>query len=268
MTTSVIVPTTRSTVDDLVWSLGQGTLKPDEVVVVSNEVAVEGVTLVRFASDTQPIGHGDAGLRRNIGADVATSDVLVFLDDDLIAPREMLEEATRIALKDDFCWGHHRFIDFARYGREKLLELPSFVGRSRETAVNTWHGWQSSYAGLLAIRRNLFWKVGGFDLAYLGHHGSEDQQLGRRLGVGNDFRSFVHEPPFAWHPEVDLFPSRARGEIMEEHRMVRQTVNGHDFDVCEECPCRKPVNVLGLTMSERVVIPYSRSEFTLEKEST
>jgi predicted glycosyltransferase involved in capsule biosynthesis len=39
----------------------------------------------------------------------------------------------------------------------------------------------SPYAGNFAIKRDLFWEVGGFDLGYLGHHGSEDQQLGCRL---------------------------------------------------------------------------------------
>lgn len=260
MTVSVVIPATRPSVTDLRRSLFQGTLLPDEVIVVSNEV--DGV---RFSSDVQPIGVGDAGLRRNIGADLATGDILVFLDDDQIAPRGMLEAAVTIAERDGFCWGHHRFIDFTAHPFEELLDLPPEAGRSRENGVNRWHGWQSSYAGLFAIRRDLFWEIGGFDLAFLGHHGSEDQQLGRRLSDGK-LQSYIHEPPFAWHPEITQFHVQPVTNVSGVHEVTMTTINGHDFLACGTCPSRQPIFVDGLTMSEQVVIPYSREQFTLTKE--
>ena len=267
MSVSVVIPATRPC-DDLFWSLGYGTRQPDEVIVVSNEVSPKGVLVVRFGSPSIPIGKGDAALRRDIGADVATSDILLFLDDDLIAPLNLVEFAVDIAEADGFCWGHHRFIDFSAHDRHDLLDMVPEMGRSRESGVNRWHGWQSSYAGLFAIRRDLFWEMGGFDLAYLGFHGSEDQQLGRRLGKQNNHQTFVHEPPFAWHPEVDLYHSTPRTNITGDHAMVRETVNGHDFAFCDQCPCRYPLDVARLTMSDEVVIPYSREALDIEKEWT
>lgn len=261
---SVVIPTTRPTVEALIESLGEQTHKPDEILVVSNEVSVPGV--VNFWSEEHPIGDGDAGLRRDIGADLAEGDILLFLDDDVIAPRNLVEKAAEIVERDGFCWGHHRYIDFEAHPLEELLDLPPEAGNSREAFVNGWHGWQSSYAGNLAIRRDLFWEVGGFDLAYLGHHGSEDQQLGRRLGAKNGYRTFVHEPPFAWHPTLNHFHSEPKRNMIGTHRMEVKTINGHEFLSCEECPCRRPVDVLGLTMSEQVVIRYSREQFTLKKE--
>lgn len=266
---SVIIPATRPSIRDLVASLNLGSRRPDEIIVVSNEITKDelgpGTDLVSFWSNTQPIGVGDSGLRRDIGADLATGDIVVFLDDDQLAPRNLIEEAVKVVERDGFCWGNYRFIDFDAHSLEELIDLPPEAGRSRETFVNDWHGWQSSYAGMFAIRRDLFWKIGGFDLGFLGHHGSEDQQLGFRLSNGTH-KTFVHEPPFAWHTDVVRFHSVPRTNITGAHRLVQETISGHQFFVCKECPWRKPVDIRKLAMSERVVIPYRREEFTLNKE--
>jgi hypothetical protein len=269
----VIVPTTRPSIIDLVMSLSLGTLVPDNIWAVGNEQRPHwpSVATVTFDSDTQPIGRGDAGLRRNIGADISDADILVFLDDDLIAPRQMLEKTVEIVGRDGFCWGHHRFLDFTPLREQNdlsaLLDKPPGEGRSREAYVNDWHGWQSSYAGLLGIRRDLFWKVGGFDLGFLGFHGSEDQHLGRRLSKGSN-RTFVHEPPFAWHPEEDLYHSEPVTNVEGSHQLRTVTVNGQVFAICETCPYRRPSDPGALVLSDQVAIPYSRSDFRIEKEWT
>lgn len=269
MTVSVVIPTTRQSVDLLIDGLGDQLLPPDEILVVTNEIkpTVGGVTAIRFWSDRQPFGKGDAGLRRNIGASEATGEFLVFLDDDLLTPPGLIEAGVAIASRDGFCWGHHRYIDFAGFDLDHLRWSSPTIGRSREQGVNRWHGWQSSYAGLLVIRRDLFWEVGGFDLAFLGHHGSEDQQLGRRLS-GGSYRTFVHEPPFAWHPEQALYHDVGfrSTNIGLSHRMERITVNGQPFAKCASCPCRYPLDIESLTLSEEVIIPFSRGDFRLTKE--
>lgn len=264
MTVDVVIPTTRPSVDLLIASLAQGSREPDRIWVVTNEVERrQTATWVNFSSDVQPIGSGDAGLRRNIGADLSDADIVLFLDDDCIAPANLVEEAARIAAEDGFCWGHHRYIDTDRHDLAELLTLPPEEGVSREHGVNRWHGWQSSYAGNLAIERKLFWEVGGFDLAYLGHHGSEDQQLGRRLSENG--RTFVHEPPFAWHPDRVAWHSTMVTNTPGTHRMTTSMVRSHSFMVCDECPRRTPIDVAALTESETVVIPYSREQFTLKE---
>ena len=267
MSVTVVIPTTRPTVDDLISSLEKGSQKPDDIVVVSNEYRPKRhCLLVGFDSAIQPYGWGDAGLRRDIGADVAETDLLLFIDDDCLAPKDLVESAVGIIERDGFCWGHHRYIDFDAHSKTELLSLAPEQGRSRENYVNNWHGWQSSYAGNFGIRRDLFWEVGGFDLAYVGHHGSEDQQLGYRLSKTNDHRTFVHEPPFAWHPTSARAHARPVSNITGAHRMARQTINGFDFAVCEECPSREPLDISGMTTQEKVVVPYSREQFTLTKE--
>lgn len=276
MSVSVVIPTTRPSVRSLIWSLNQGFVKPDEILVVSNEeLAFDEpgpgdipVYRVRFRSTEQPYGKGDAGLRRNIGATLAKGEIILFQDDDQIAPRNLLQTTLEVVARDGFCWGNHRRIDFDRFSPGDLLDLDPAIGLSRENGVNRWHGWQSSYAGNLAMRRDLFWDLGGFDLAYLGHHGNEDQQLGRRLSLRgkNPGHTWVHEPPFAWHPLADRYHSTLVTNITGTHSMVTTTINRHRFLVCGECPCRTPVDTAGLTMSETTVIQFSREQFTLKKE--
>ncbi len=267
MTVDVIVPTTRPSVSRLIDSLRLGRLEPDTIWVVTNEVEpIPGATFVGFNSVLQPFGSGDAGLRRNLGAELSTADIIVFLDDDLVAPADLLESAARIAQADGFCWGHHRYTDFDTRSMVKLMLLPPDIGRSRENGVNRWHGWQSSYAGNLAIKRDLFWSTGGFDLAYLGHHGSEDQQLGRRLSQGRN-QTYVHEPPFAWHPIAEEYHSTPRTNVEAgPHALADLQFNGHAFLACETCLWRKPADVSALTLSDTVVIPYRREQFTLTQE--
>ena len=266
----VVIPAIRPSVSRLADSLRAGSLVPNNIYAVTNELSAEEcgewVTAVRFKSTTQPIGRGDAGLRRDIGADVSDADVVIFLDDDAIAPKDMVASAVEIVERDGFCWGHYRFIDFDTFTMEELLDLPPENGRSREHGVNQWHGWQSSYGGMLAIKRDLFWEVGGFDLGFLGQHASEDQQLGRRLSKGT-FRTWVHEPPFIWHPEREEFQTETKKNTKSgTHKMVVEEINGIKFSVCDDCPMREPLDKDGLLMAERVIIPYSREQFTLKKE--
>ena len=264
----VIIPATRPSVDDLIASLHFQTIQADSITVVSNEITpLEGVKLIRFWSDLHPIGRGDAGLRRNIGADDTDADIILFLDDDLVAPVGLIKAMLPIVERDGFCWGHHRYIDFSQIPAGAMIHMEPERGRSREAYVNDWHGWQSSYAGLLGIRRDLFWEVGGFDLGFLGYHGSEDQHLGRRLSKGSN-RTFVHEPPFAWHPEEDLYHSEPVTNVEGSHQLRTVTVNGQSFATCETCPYRRPSDPGALVLSDQVAIPYSRSDFRIEKEWT
>lgn len=266
MSVSVVIPATRRSVAELIATLRAGSLVPDEILVVSNEVTGVGAETVRFASDEHPIGTGDAALRRDIGADLATGEILLFLDDDLRAPGNLVERAAEIALREGWCWGHHRYRDF-RVPFDN--DDPPENGRSREYWVNDWHGYQSSYAGLLAIRRDLFWEVGGFDLGYLGHHGSEDQQLGLRLSRRGPRpgMSFVWEPPFAWHPETPLYHSSPMTNISGSHSVVVIKHGGVQFLACGEvCPYRAPLEIDQMTVSESIAIPYRRTDVRVWKE--
>lgn len=192
----------------LLESLALDIPKPDLVTIVSNEFQLRDlhpvsldVRVLHFASDSYCIGDHDVVLRRNVGIWAARGDHLVFQDDDQVAGRGMVRSsAERLTFAPSF-WGHHRFLDFGRRPTLEILNLRPMKGRAREHPPNSLHGWQSCYAGMFGAHRDYLIDLGGFDMAFMGRHGSEDQDLGRRmLARERESRVFIWEPPFAWHP--------------------------------------------------------------------
>lgn len=204
----VIIPAARGNLcQRLIWSLARQTRPPDYVTVVGNEADTDldpwdlKVQLLRLESDVYRLGTADVCFRRNAGAFESKADFIIFQDDDQLAPRNLVESAMRVMMLGGFVWGHHRFIDFPA-DLYHVIDLPPEAGRSREHPPNAWHQWYSCYAGNVGMRRSLFVELGGFDMAFDGFRGHEDQQFGHRLmdHFGLD-RVYIHEPPFAWHPE-------------------------------------------------------------------
>jgi hypothetical protein len=275
MSLDVIVPARRGPVDGLLYSLAHQTLRPDRVLVISNEVAPSSaygldVELIRFASESYVVGHMDVALRRNIGIWESTAEIIVFQDDDQIAPPDMIWSAVMKIGGWPFVWGHHRYLDFDGKTWDEIMALPADAGRSRERWVNAEHGWYSCYAGMMASRRDFLLDVGGFDMMFMGEHAGEDQNLGRRMlaAIGKD-RAFISEPPFAWHPETDPGPwPRGQTNLCPDgfHERVVVWYNEVQFMECENCPER--IYVSGRNDEDnRVVIPYEHSRVQLKKES-
>lgn len=209
----VVIPAARGNLcQRLITTLESQTRPPDGVLVVGNEATSVhsdrlAVQMLHYTSD-YVMGPGDVCLRRNIGAYYSDADIIIFQDDDQLAPPNMIEAAVDVIDRDGYVWGHHRYIDFGDDWRQ-IVDLPPEMGRSRETEPNRTHLWQSCFAGMFGVKRDVFLAIDGFDMAFQGRIGNEDQQLGRRLinwATGGD-TVFIYEPPFAWHNtsiEVDL----------------------------------------------------------------
>lgn len=274
----IVIPATRRSVNKLLWSLSQGTALPDRVIVVTNEVEeIESFTtqypvdVVNFNTRKHPIGHHDQSLRRNIGFFEATGDIVMTLDDDLFAPRNLVQTALEEVSGKRVVWGHHRYVDFDQYG-EQLLDLDPSFGRSRESRAPGEHSWQSCYAGLMVAERGLLLEVGGYDMMFLGWPGNEDQSLGRRinhhLGLGD--RVWVSEPPFAWHPVRDQTHGTTKTNTCGNGSawLEPMTVNGVKFDRCSKpaCTYRVFADERDRLFTDGIVIPYDHSTVTLRKE--
>jgi hypothetical protein len=67
---------------------------------------------------------------------------------------------------------------------------------------------------------------------------STDQQFARRLAerYGDGKHTFVHDPPFAWHPEERIPYSPLATNGCGDHQYVPATVNGYSVDQCTRCP--------------------------------
>ncbi len=205
MKVEIVIPAARGNVaDKLVRSLSLQTRAPDQITLVGNEAQpVHGASLLRYRTDKYLMGPGDVCLRRNVGIYASDADIIIFQDDDQMAPPNMVEAALVFIESYGYVWGHHRYIDFGD-DPWRIVNLPPEVGKSRETEPNRMHLWYSCYAGMMGARRDLLLDLSGFDMAFEGRHGGEDQQLGRRMlkRVTGGESVFIPEPPFAWHPTV------------------------------------------------------------------
>ena len=243
----MVVPARRTaTIDRLLFGLARGQARPDAVSIVSNEVpsGIEThglpVRLLRFRSETYPVGDHDVALRRNVGIWSSECSHVLSLDDDLVAPASLVESSLAL-LRDEPCfWGHHRYIWVDGYGPERLLELPPELGKARESPPNSWHLWLSCYGGLFGFERSLVQGIGGYDLAFSGRHAGEDQALGKRLAarLGESEQVFVHEPPFAWHPAdpEPWEPPAWTNLCADGHELEERRVNGLRVHGCRRCP--------------------------------
>jgi predicted O-methyltransferase YrrM len=248
MTIDFIVPVRRvQMVERLLWSLSRNSKPPDLVSLVSNELDEKplptfglAVRLVRFSSNEYPFGELDVALRRNVGIWSSDSTHIVTFDDDQLAPPNLVSSIEATFSERPFFWGHHRFIDFNAYSFDQILSLPPQAGRGREAPANAWHSWRSAYAGLFGARRDALLDIGGFDLMFAGRHGGEDQNLGKRLALKYDHSEavFVHEPPFAWHPELST--KWGQTTISNQCSGAHDLQPGHFGNVsaqlCRNCP--------------------------------
>ena len=277
MTLDVVVPAVRrATIGRLLESLAGNTVRPDVVSIVSNEVdpAIEthglDVRLLRFRSDEYPIGDRDVALRRDVGIWSSECSHVLTLDDDLVAPANLIETSLALLREEPYFWGHYRYISFRGYTLEGLLELPPELGRKREDPPNSWHLWMSCYAGAFGAERELVEEIGGFDLAFSCRHGGEDQSLGKRLAahVAGTERVFIHEPPFVWHPaEPDAWdPPGYSNLCAAEHDLEDATLNGLPVTRCRRCPYFAAVDE-SLLFSGELFVPYDPAAVDVKTES-
>jgi hypothetical protein len=270
MAVDVIVPVRRrATIDRLLESFARNTVRPAIIFLVTNELDAADISprdldvrLVRFESDSYPIGFNDVALRRNVGIWTSTASHVLTFDDDQIAPLTLIESTLRVLSSSPVCWGHHRYIDVDPRTLAELLALPPDAGRARETPPNARHTWQSAYGGLFAAERALVQRIGGFDMIFSGRHGGEDQDLGRRLSMylNADGFIYVHEPPFAWHPDraTPWEAPRSTNICGGEHEIIRGEVRGVRADTCVRCPFyRVPDDVLA---GGEVKLPFDPSQ--------
>jgi hypothetical protein len=275
----VVVPAVRrATIGRLLESLGRNTVRPDVVSIVSNEVDARiethglNVRLLRFSSSEYPIGDRDVALRRDVGIWGSECSHVLTLDDDVVAPENLIETSLGLLQDEPYFWGHYRYISLSGYTLERLSDLPPELGHRRENPPNSWHLWMSCYAGAFGAERELLEQLGGFDLAFSCRHGGEDQSLGKRLAahVAGTDRVFIHEPPFVWHPnEPDEWEPPAYSNLCQgTHDLEETTVNGLPVSACRRCPWFTAADEARLFSGE-VFLPYDPDavEVTVDRPS-
>lgn len=132
----------------------------------------------------------------NVGARLANADIIVFHDGDICAPAEYARELVgAFARRRCGAASLQRMLfylgprDTARI--DGLQPIPG--GLSPETVFQNWKG------GTIAIRKQSFFEIGGFDEGFVNWGGEDDEFFDRCEEVGHvraGFLPFVH----LWHP--------------------------------------------------------------------
>jgi glycosyltransferase involved in cell wall biosynthesis/peptidoglycan/xylan/chitin deacetylase (PgdA/CDA1 family) len=195
---SIVVPTyqRRDVVCDVVRALcGVEYAAPFEIIVVVDG-STDGTAQALAAIDcpdrltlVEQSNRGASGAR-NRGAAIAANDVILFLDDDMIADPKLLDEHARL----------HRDGADAVIGDTPIHPaspagfLPESVARwIASTSVKSPLSPFDVFTGQLSVRRSVFEELGGFDIAFTSAaaFGNEDADFGARLLARYDVR---HNP--------------------------------------------------------------------------
>jgi glycosyltransferase involved in cell wall biosynthesis/peptidoglycan/xylan/chitin deacetylase (PgdA/CDA1 family) len=185
---SIIIPTynRRETVCDCVRSLGaleyDGRIEIIVVVDGSTDGTAEALAQLNIGHPIQIIEQLNAGpaAARNAGAAAAGGDVLLFLDDDIIAQPALVAQHARM-----YCDGADAVIGQITLdpGSTKGFLADNFAGwlatsqtGSRITPFDVW-------AARLSVQRKIFEELGGFDETLTGKSAfaMEDADFGARL---------------------------------------------------------------------------------------
>jgi glycosyltransferase involved in cell wall biosynthesis/peptidoglycan/xylan/chitin deacetylase (PgdA/CDA1 family) len=166
--------------------------------------------------------NGGVASARNRGAAVAVNDVILFLDDDMIADPTLLDEHARL----------HRAGADAVIGDTPIHPdspqsfLPQSVARwIASTSVKSPLSPFDVFSGQLSVRRSVFEQLGGFDTAFTSAaaFGNEDADFGVRLLARHDVR---HNPAAISHQLYLVTPrqfmARARRAVAADLHFVRK----------------------------------------------
>jgi glycosyltransferase involved in cell wall biosynthesis len=190
---------------------------PHEIIVVddhSNDLTGEtarnnGAKVLR--TDAQ-IGPGGA---RNLGAEAATGDVLLFLDSDVVARPETLSQISEYLLARPSI-----VAVFGTYDDDPAE--PNFISQYKNLQHHYVHQAASPaaktfWAGCGAVRRDVFLELGGFDAAKYPSPSIEDIDFGYRLRA-KGYTIGLEKSLCVKHLKQWTFRSHIRTEIF--HRAI------------------------------------------------
>ena len=180
---SVIVPAhnAEATLPDCLQSLRNMTVEPVEVLVYVDG-ATDGTDQIARDSGARILKNSGSpkgpALARNAAAEVASSDLLCFVDADVVVSPDCLRK-----LIDDM-QAHAAVAAFGSYDDEPAsLRATSLYANLRHHYVHQ-HGNRDAttfWSGIGLIRRDIFLQFGGFDWERFPYPSVEDVELGMRV---------------------------------------------------------------------------------------
>ena len=185
---SVVIPTyqRREVVCAAVQSLCRVTYEgPVEIIVVvdgSTDGTAEALALLQCPAPLRIIEQDNRGASaaRNHGAAEAKSDILLFLDDDMISEPDLLEQHARMYGDGADAVTGDVFLDPGSPRTFLTESVERWIGLPRPAAADLpFH----IYTGQLSMRRRVFNEIGRFDEGFTSEQtfGHEDTDVGVKL---------------------------------------------------------------------------------------
>jgi GT2 family glycosyltransferase len=207
---SIVIPTLGRTASlrDVVAALGeqQPPLGDAEVIVVLDahgpEDSVAG--LAAPVDITLRASVAGASGARNAGWQAASAPLVLFLDDDIVPSRRLVDEHLRwhrqhpepqVGVLGVVKWSPQvKVTPFMRW-------LESGIQFDFDRIESTEVGWQLFYSCNVSVKREMLALVGGFDAERF-PYGYEDLELARRLS-DHDFRLLYNPAALGYHLKVE-----------------------------------------------------------------
>ena len=199
---SIVIPThnRRPLLGEVLKSLARQSCAHDrfEVIVVADACEDDTESMVAALAESLPytlhvLSHNErsAALTRNRGVREARSDHLLFLDDDIVAGRDLV--AAHMDLRDEMrvVLGYSKPVlpvTSSWWQQNARIWWEDRYGEMRTPGYR--FGYRDFFSGNVSLSTNLFERVGGFDPA-VGQR-LEDYELGYRLLKNR--AQFVHQP--------------------------------------------------------------------------
>ncbi|HLG03365.1 MAG TPA: glycosyltransferase [Bacteroidia bacterium] len=240
MRLSVIIPTCNRNelLEETLLHLYESTRETDAEIIIVNDSKVQQAKIpdgapvpVRVLNNPMQ-GPGSA---RNLGAGIATGELILFLDDDILVNRAAILRT--LALHE----AHpHSALNLNWKYPDELVEIchrTKFGRYLLHNRLDRYEGWVTGLdwkktelfevpkvaAFYLSISKSDFERVKGFDTAFI-FQGAEDTELSKRL-VNAGIKLFVDPTVYVQHKETDRLTLKSRLNRTKASAFNRRTAS-------------------------------------------
>lgn len=241
----VVIPTGKNILDShyslcyTIRSIISQTYQPQNIFVVENmhNIGVKDVMHTHFGEFVTVI-DGTAktpniSFARNLGASNGNSDIIIFLDDDVILGyNDYFARVLAIMENNDFCCGAKRFwtspkwhnylsLNFSTSHNLQILKAKSFLPESIERTTGNRNCSEYSYIGNFgAIKRSVFNEIDGFDETFEGWLYQDTDLMMRLCYQGYADEILAYTDMFCYHlgHPADKQHYRARNKNLYEQK--------------------------------------------------
>jgi GT2 family glycosyltransferase len=193
MKLGVVIPTNRGAdnVDRLLRSFERGERIPDEIVIVDNGAITSDYNYDGILPNVNVVSLGarhNLSAARNAGAKLISADILMLVDDDNVADRSLCSRLMKVFEGDPQVHAAGPLMRYLGSGkiwcagiqRTSLTGRTLYIGQGEDYWDESWPNYSCELPNCIALRRDAFNAIGGFDSHLFPIH-FEDADFAARL---------------------------------------------------------------------------------------